>query len=32
MKVKPINKFKTQLPKAAAFTIETDDELPKLHT
>ncbi len=32
MKVKPINKFKTQLPKASAFTIETDDDFPKLHT
>jgi len=32
MKVKPINKFKTHLPKASAFTIETDPDFMKLHT
>lgn len=32
MEVKKINKFKTQLPKKGAFTIETDDDFMKLHT
>ena len=32
MKVKKINKFKTQLPSSSAFTIETDPDFPKLHT
>lgn len=32
MELKKINKFKTQLPKASAFTIDTDDDFMKLHT
>ena len=32
MKVKTINKFKIELPKKSAFTIDTDDDFPKLHT
>jgi hypothetical protein len=32
MKIKKINKFNTELPKKSAFTIETDDDMPKLHT
>ena len=32
MKIKNIGKFKTQLPKASAFTIETEPDFPKLHT
>ena len=32
MKLKPINKFSTELPKKSAFSIETDDDFPKLHT
>ena len=32
MKSIKINKFKTQLPKKSAFTIETEDDFPKLHT
>ena len=32
MKVKKINKFKTELPSKGAFTIETDPDFPKLHT
>jgi len=29
---KSINKFPTELPKKGAFTIETEDDFPKLHT
>tara|TARA_R110002012_G_scaffold184222_2_gene350783 strand:+ start:8106 stop:9023 length:918 start_codon:yes stop_codon:yes gene_type:complete len=29
---KSINKFPTELPKKGAFTIETDDDFPRLHT
>ncbi len=32
MRVKQINKFSTELPKKAAFSIETDIDFPKLHT
>ena len=32
MEVKKINKFKTQLPKKGAFTIETEDDFMRLHT
>ena len=32
MKVKKINKFKTELPSKGSFTIETDPDFPKLHT
>jgi hypothetical protein len=32
MKVKKINKFKTQLPSKGAFLIDTDPDFPKLHT
>ena len=32
MKFKKINKFSTELPKNSAFSIETDDDFPKLHT
>lgn len=32
MKIKPINKYKTHLPKKEAFTIETEDDFFKLHT
>ena len=32
LKVKKINKIKTELPKKSAFTIETDIDFPKLHT
>ena len=32
MKVKTINKFKTELPKKSAFTIETEPDFLKLHT
>ena len=32
MKLKPINKFKTELPKTGAFTIDTDPDYFKLHT
>jgi hypothetical protein len=32
MKSIKINKFKTELPKKSAFTIDTDDDFPKLHT
>ena len=29
---KKLNKFKTNLPKKGAFTIETEPDFPKLHT
>ena len=32
MRIKKINKFNTQLPKKTAFSIDTDDDFPKLHT
>ena len=32
MKLKKINKFSTELPKKSAFSIETDEDFPKLHT
>tara|TARA_R110000803_G_scaffold11402_4_gene34095 strand:- start:295 stop:1209 length:915 start_codon:yes stop_codon:yes gene_type:complete len=32
MERKAINKFKTILPQKGAFTIETDDDFPKMHT
>jgi len=32
MKVKKINKFKTQLPSKTAFSIDTEPDFPKLHT
>lgn len=32
MKIKPINKYKTHLPKKGAFTIQTEDDFFKLHT
>ena len=32
LKTKKIHKFKTELPKAGAFTIDTDADFPKLHT
>lgn len=32
MKIKPINRYKTHLPKKGAFTIETEDDFMKLHT
>jgi hypothetical protein len=32
LKTKKIHKFKTELPKKGAFTIETDKDFPKLHT
>tara|TARA_R110000751_G_scaffold102129_4_gene196628 strand:+ start:579 stop:1505 length:927 start_codon:yes stop_codon:yes gene_type:complete len=32
MRIKKIKGFETELPKKGAFTIETDDDYPKLHT
>ena len=32
LKTKKIHKFKTELPKTGAFTIDTDADFPKLHT
>ena len=32
MKIKKIKGFETELPKKGAFTIETEDDYPKLHT
>jgi len=32
MKIKPINRYKTHLPKKGAFTIQTEDDFFKLHT
>ena len=32
MRLKKLNKFKTELPSGSAFTIETEPDFPKLHT